>query len=90
MNVLHQLFRRKRKNSASVAKERLQIIVSQSHKQGARQSPDYLPPLQRELMQVIKKFNINPDHVKVELEREGHCSILELNITLPDTVPKKD
>ena len=87
MSVLDYLFRHKnkRKSSASLAKERLQIIVS--HERGATQGLDYLPLLQKELMQVIAKYvSIDPDQVKVELERTAHCSILELNITLPDAV----
>jgi cell division topological specificity factor len=83
MNVLDYLFRARRKNSAALAKERLQIIVS--HERGTRQGPDYLPMLQHELLQVIAKYvNVAPDQVKVELERSDHGAILELNVTLPD------
>lgn len=69
--------------TASVAKERLQIIVA--HERGQRDSPDYLPALQKELVEVIRKYvNIDSDQVQVGLENQGSCSILELNITLPD------
>ena len=72
-------------DSASIAKERLQIIVS--HERVARQGPDYLPMLREELIRVITKYvQIDHDQVKVELERSGNCSILELNITLPHAV----
>jgi len=34
---------------------------------------------------VIRKYvNIDQDQVQVMLEDQGNCSILELNITLPD------
>ncbi|WP_278362074.1 cell division topological specificity factor MinE, partial [Stutzerimonas kunmingensis] len=47
--------------------------------------PDYLPALQKELVEVIRKYvNIDSDQVQVALEDQGSCSILELNITLPD------
>jgi cell division topological specificity factor len=76
-------FRNARKDTASVAKERLQIIVS--HERARRNGPDYLPLLQKELMAVIRKYvAIDEDQVKVELERSGDYSILELNVTLPD------
>jgi len=70
--------------SAAVAKERLQIIVA--HERGGhRHSPDYLPALKRELLDVVRKYvSIRQDQVKVHLEREGDCEILELNITLPE------
>lgn len=73
-----------KQGSAAVAKERLQIIVA--HERGdRRRSPDYLPALKRELLNVVRKFvSIDQDHVKVHVEREGDCEILELNITLPD------
>ena len=68
--------------SAQIAKERLQIIVA--HERGKR--AEYLPDLQRELLQVISKYvPIEEDQVKVALDTVGHCSILELNITLPDS-----
>ncbi|RMR13741.1 Cell division topological specificity factor [Pseudomonas savastanoi pv. glycinea] len=36
-------------------------------------------------MEVIRKYvNIESDQVQVALESQGSCSILELNITLPD------
>lgn len=83
MSIIDYLFRHKHKNTASIAKERLQIIVS--HERTARASPDYLPMLQKELLAVISKYvDIDKEQVKVELERSGNCSILELNVTLPD------
>ena len=73
----------KKVSTASVAKERLQIIVA--HERGQRSTPDYLPALQKELVEVIRKYvNIGNDDVHVALENDGSCSILELNITLPD------
>lgn len=77
-------FRKEQKTTASLAKERLQIIVS--HERANRNGPDYLPLLQQELIEVISKYvvGIEKNQVKVELERNGGCSILELNIVLPD------
>ena len=72
-----------KKKTASVAKERLQIIVS--HERRAENNSDFLPKLQQELIEVIAKYvDIDQEQVKVELERTGNCSILELNITLPN------
>ncbi|ENA36735.1 MULTISPECIES: cell division topological specificity factor MinE [Pseudomonas] len=81
---LFAFFRDRRKqNSASIAKERLQIIVA--HERGRHSQPDYLPQLQKDLLEVIRKYvPIEQDQIQVELENQGSCSILELNITLPD------
>lgn len=68
--------------SAKCAKERLQIIIA--HERGERDKPDYLPALQKELLEVITKYvKVNNDDVKIELDRQDGCSILELNIILP-------
>ena len=83
MNIFDFFRDRKKESTASVAKERLQIIVA--HERGQRSTPDYLPALQKELVEVIRKYvNIGNDDVHVALENDGSCSILELNITLPD------
>jgi cell division topological specificity factor len=76
-------FKGKKQNTASVAKERLQIIVA--HERGQRDQPDYLPQLQQELLAVIRKYvQISDDMVQVEVDRNGSCSVLELNVTLPE------
>ena len=79
--IIHY-FKRPEK-TAQLAKERLQIIIA--HERTARSKPDYLPLLQKDLLDVIAKYvNINKEDVKVELERKDSCSILELNVVLPD------
>lgn len=83
MSIFDFLLARKKVTSASIAKERLQIIVA--HERGNRNQPDYLPALQEELIAVIRKYvHIDQDQVQVALENQGTCSILELNITLPE------
>ena len=76
-------FKGKKNKSASVAKERLQIIVA--HERGQREQPDYLPQLQQELLEVIRKYvQISDDMVQVDVDRNESCSVLELNVTLPE------
>ena len=73
--------------SAKFAKERLQIIIA--HERGERKQPDYLPALQKEILAVIAKYvDIKIDDVKIELERQEGCSVLELNVTLPTLAEK--
>lgn len=75
---------RRNKNTAVIAKERLQIIIS--HERSQRKTPDYLPLLQKELVAVISKYvPIKPEDVKVALDRAGGCSVLELNIALHES-----
>ncbi len=73
-----------KKQTASVAKERLQLILA--HERGGRApSPNYLPDLQRELVAVISKYvQINPDDIKVSMERQDNFEVLEVKIELPE------
>jgi len=83
MNIIRRIFGPANKNSASIAKERLQIIVS--HQRSSRESPEYLPLLQKELIDVITKYvEINKEQVNVVFEKLGDNSVLELNVTLPN------
>ncbi|MFT7186300.1 MAG: cell division topological specificity factor [Pseudohongiellaceae bacterium] len=76
-------FKSSKKNTASIARERLQIIVA--HERGKREQPDYLPQLQQEILDVIRKYvPISDDQVQVQLDKSDSCSVLELNVTLPD------
>ena len=75
-----------KKRTASVAKERLQIILAHERNDRARR-PDYLAALQRELVAVISKYvSINPDDIEVHLERQDNLEVLEVKIELPDGV----
>jgi cell division topological specificity factor len=77
-------FRSSKKNTASTAKERLQIIVA--HERKKRNTPDYMPQLERDILEVIRKYvDISPEHIAVSLEkRDGDLSVLELNVTFPE------
>jgi len=75
-----------KKKTAAVAKERLQIILA--HERSGRHSgqPDYLPALQRDLVAVIGKYiKIDPQDIKVDLQRQDNLEVLEVKIELPDT-----
>lgn len=70
--------------SANIAKERLQIIISHERISRGANNLD-LPQLKQELLEVIAKYiNIDEKQISVQLEREDNCSVLELNITLPN------
>ncbi|MGB0134604.1 cell division topological specificity factor MinE [Dokdonella sp.] len=80
---IFDFLRARPKNTANVAKERLRIIVAQERAQ--RGSPDYLPTLRREILEVIKKYvNVDPDAVLINVERDGEHEVLELSVALPE------
>jgi cell division topological specificity factor len=81
---LFDYFLSRPKRSATVAKERLQIVLARER--ADRSGPDYLPDLKRELLQVVSKYvPVDLDDINVHLERDGNYEILELNIVLPDS-----
>ena len=82
---LLSLFLGEKKKTASVAKERLQIILAHERTGRSNNQPDYLPALQKELMAVIAKYvSVNPDDVLVNLERQDNLEVLEVKIELPE------
>ena len=82
MSIL-SFFKGEKKKSASVAKERLQIILAHEHNGSSK--ANYLPQLQKELMEVISKYvKINANDIKVHLDRHENLEVLEVKIELPD------
>jgi len=84
MSILSFLLGEKKK-TASVAKERLQIILAHERSGRSAAEPDYLPALQRDSVAVISKYvNINPNDIKVNLERQDNLEVLDIKIELPE------
>ncbi len=87
--ALLDFFLSRKKNTANIAKERLQIIVAERRRGDAE--PHYLPQLRKDILEVICKY--------VQMTRRwsacswssgtGDISILELNVTLPETEESK-
>ena len=74
-----------KKKSAAVAKERLQIIVAHERSQRNPATLEYLPLLQQELLEVVRKYvAVRDEQIKIQMGKEGDYEILEVNITLPD------
>lgn len=72
----------KRSQTASIAKERLQIVVS--HHRKSKNLPDFVTHLEKDILNVLKKYvEVNADMVRVNLEQNNDESKLELNVTLP-------
>ncbi|MCB1986472.1 MAG: cell division topological specificity factor MinE [Burkholderiales bacterium] len=76
-------FRATKPKSATIAKERLQILVA--HERSERNRPSYLPQLQKELLEVIRKYvHVDQEAISVKFEQDENQETLELNIVLPD------
>ena len=84
MSLISMLLGEK-KTSATVAKERLQIILAHERSGLGGSQPDYLPALQRELLAVISKYvQIDSSDLKVHFERQENLEVLEVKVELPE------
>lgn len=79
MSLFDYFFNRK-PPTASVARERLQILLA--HERAGRTGPDFMPSLQKELIAVVRKYvEIRDDMIKISLAGEGKStSVLEINV----------
>ena len=76
------LFRRR--GSAPVARERLQILLA--HERGARGQSDLLAILREEILTVIEKHvPIARDNVQIKMDRGEAVSLLEIDVEVPNS-----
>ncbi len=83
MDLFSFLFGGKQKASAASAKERLQIIIARERH--LVNGPDFMPALHQELIAVISKYvKVNPEDIKISLDKQGNLEVLDVNVVLPD------
>ena len=76
------LFRRR--SSAPVARERLQILLA--YERGMRGQSDLLAILREEILAVIERHvPIERDNVQIKMDRGDAVSLLEIDIEIPNT-----
>lgn len=70
---------RKKSDSAKIAKERISFVLVRD----ANDGPDFLPQLQKELIEVISKYvKVNPEDIKVSLDKQDSLEVLEVKIEM--------
>ena len=75
------LFRRR--GTAPVARERLQILLA--HERSTRGQPDLLAVLREEILAAIAKHvNVDQDRLIVRMDRGATVSTLEIDLELPN------
>jgi cell division topological specificity factor len=86
MRLLNLLFP-ERRTTAVIARERLKIVLA--HERASREAPDFLPVLQKELLDVIGRYvEIRGDMIRVNLGRSGDTSLLEINVEIDGAATK--
>ena len=82
------LLGQKNKNTAAKAKDRLQIILA--HERSDRKTPDYLPKMREEILQVIGKYvDVDPEQLNLSIDEDNGFEVLELNLVLPENSRSK-
>jgi len=80
MRLLDLLFP-ERRNSAVIAKDRLKIVLA--HERASRDAPDFLPAMQKELLEVVGRYiEIRDDMLRVNVGKSGDTSLLEINVEI--------
>ena len=83
MSLIELLFGKKQK-TAEVARDRLQIIIAQERVKA--QAPDYLPTLQKELLEVLSKYvHVSLDDIRISQESQYGVDLLGLSIMPRET-----
>ncbi|MCU0838877.1 MAG: cell division topological specificity factor MinE [Rhodospirillales bacterium] len=83
---IFDFFRPRGQPSATAAKERLQILLA--HERSTAAAPDYLPKLQREIIDLVTKYvQVADDKISVHYANAGSVSTLEVNVELPVMEP---
>lgn len=87
MMRLLDIFFPERRNSAVIARERLKIVLA--HERASRDAPDFLPVMQKELLDVVGRYvEIRDDMIRVNLGRSGDTSLLEINVEIDGAMVK--
>jgi cell division topological specificity factor len=82
MSILN-LFRRR--SSAPLARERLQILLS--HERTAGKQPDLLAILHEEILATIaRQITVERENVRVRIDRGATVSTLEIDVEIPHLV----
>lgn len=84
LQSLIDFLRGKNRNTANIAKERLQIIISHEHALNNTHNIN-LPQLKQELVRVLTKYTKVDEHkINIQLENDNNISVLELSVVLQD------
>ena len=80
---LLRFFSNRTSASATVARERLQILLA--HERGEVGQSDLVVRLREEILAVISRHvTLDPDKVVVKMDKGKHVSTLEVDIELPN------
>lgn len=79
-----------KKNTAPVAKDRLQILLAHERSSSnIHQDSDLLQKLQKEIMIVIQKhLAVDQEKIQIKIDQNSSFSTLEIDVEVPQQVKK--
>ena len=84
LNVISEaIFRREKETSArDAAKQRLHLVLIDDR--AGRDSPDFMPKLRQEIIEVLKKYVpiTSEEDVEISIANKDNTSIMELSVSL--------
>lgn len=86
MSLLDLILRRQPK-SASLAKERLQVIIA---REGSRDgNPELILQIKQAVIEAVSRFvKVSPEDINIDLESDRDMEVLSVSVTLQDRPPK--
>lgn len=82
MTFLDFFAKKQTANTASAAKNRLQIIIARER--STTSEYDFMPKLEQEIIAIIAKYiNVPTDDIKISMEKSGDIEVLDVNVQFP-------
>ena len=80
---IFEIFRKRPVGSASLARDRLQVIIAREGHGGA--NSELLQQLKQAVMEAISRFvNVSPGDISVERQTQNNLDMLSVSISLPE------
>jgi cell division topological specificity factor len=79
---LLDLFRKRQNGTASLAKDRLQVIIAREGHGGA--SPELVLQIRQAVLEAISRFvKVSPEDISIERNAQNDLEMLSVSISLP-------
>lgn len=84
------VFRNEKESARESAKQRLHLVLINDR--AGRDTPDFMPKLRQEILEVLKKYVsvANDDDVEISVVNKDTTSIMEMSISLDRSKVKGD
>lgn len=84
MSILDLILRRQPK-TASLAKERLQVIIAREGSRSA--NPELIQQIKQAVIEAVSRYvKVAPEDIAIDLDSDRDMEVLSVSVTLADTV----